>query len=405
MRLLILAALGAAMASPSLAAVPGPARPADRCAPSEYATDAYFPAPAFPQQTGAPLNRTTTRFTVETLVSGLAKPRSLAFLDGGRLLVATGPGQLRIISAKGDLSAPLAGVPPVLSGDGGAHDIALDPAFAKNRILYLAYRAPKPGEAAPAAGARPQGVGRVVRARLTADGRGLEDVKVIFEGGYVRRIVAQPDGTLLISIGAFSNGPPQDLNDPGGKVLRIKTDGSIPADNPFVGKPGALPAVYTLGHRDPDGLTRDPKTGAIWSNEHGPRGGDELNLIKPGKNYGYPTISYGRQYSGDLLNGGKTVQAGMEQPVYFWEPDIAPSGLTVYRGQRFRQWDGNIFVAGLVGKQLVRLVLKGDRVIGQETLLTDRCDRFRDVREGPDGLLYILTDDANGAVLRLAPRK
>lgn len=398
--------LAQARTAPVLAAAAADAAkpPVDPCAPGQYAADDYFPAPAFPGQTAAPKAPASAPFTVQTVVSGLMKPRSLAFLGGGRMLIATGPNQLRIVGAGGKLSAPLTGVPEALASENGGFDIALDPAFARNRRLYLAYRAPKPGEVV-AEGRRPSGIGRLVSARLAKGDAGLEDVKVLIEGVYFRRIVAMPDGTLMIStvgaVGTVSQAP----GDLAGKVLRINADGSIPKDNPFVGQAGTLPSVYSLGHRDPDGLARDPATGALWLSEHGPRGGDELNLIRAGKNYGYPTITYGRQYTGELISGGKTVQEGLEQPVYFWEPDIAPGGVTVYRGDLFPAWKGNIFVSGLVSKSLIRFVMDHDRVTGQESLLSNRCERIRDVRQGPDGALYVLTDEPKGALLRLAPTR
>jgi glucose/arabinose dehydrogenase len=400
---LTITTMAAALLAAGAAQAAAPAAPADPCAPGQYAADDYFPTPAFPGQTAAPLAKPSS-YKVETLVGGLMKPRAIAFIGGGRMLISTGPNQLRIVDKAGKLSEPLAGAPEALPAENGGYDIALDRGFTRNRTLYLAYRAPRPGEVV-AQGRRPVGIGRVVRAQLSKDGRSLEGVKVIHEGGYMRRILALPDGTLIFATTGAAGDVSQRLGDPNGKVLRINPDGSIPKDNPFAATAGALPAIYTIGHRDPDGLARDPKTGDIWLTEHGVRGGDELNLIKPGKNYGFPIVTYGRQYDGAAINNGKTAQDGMEQPVYFWEPDIAPGNVAVYRGGLFREWEGNVFVSGLVSKQLIRLVMDKGRVVAQEPLLKDRCERIRDVAEGPDGALYVLTDEAKGALLRLTPKK
>ena len=197
---------------------------------------------------------------------------------------------------------------------------------------------------------------------------------------------------------------PQQLDSLMGKVLRINSDGTIPKDNPFVGKPDARPEIYALGFRDPQGLAIDPKTGAVWTSEHGPRGGDEINQVGKGKNYGFPVISYGRDYNGKPINGDKTVQAGLEQPVYFWTPDIAPAGIAFYTGTAFPAWNGNLFVSALAGRYLVRLVLDGTHVVAEERLLTEANARIRAVHEGPDGSLYVLTDGANGKILRLVAK-
>ena len=370
--------------------------PPDPCAPSQYAKDDYFPAPAFPGQTRAPRPVRTESFKVETFAAGLERPIALAVLADGRILASSAPG-LRLIDRDGKVSPPLAGGPAGLD----AYDFALDRNFAANRTIYFIYRAPNPAEVV-AEGRRPVGIGRVARARISADWSRLEDVKVIFEGVYPRRIVQTPDGRLLVTTMDATGSSAQNLDQLAGKILRINLDGSAAAENPFAKTSGARPEIFTLGHRDPDGLTVDRASGEVWLTEHGPRGGDELNRVKGGLNYGFPTISYGRQYDGQLINGGHTAQAGLEQPVYFWDPDIAPSGLTVYRGTMFPAWKGDVFIASLVGKTLVRLAMKDGKVGGEEPVLSGRCERYRDVSQGPDGALYVLTDGPAASVLRLS---
>jgi|WetSurMetagenome_2_1015567.scaffolds.fasta_scaffold111596_1 aldose sugar dehydrogenase len=374
---------------------PGPPSP-DPCAPSQYAKDDYFPKPAFPGQTRAPRPPRTEAFKVETVASGLERPIALAVLGDGRILASSRTG-LRLIDRDGRLSPPIAGGPASLD----AYDFALDRDFAADRTIYFIYRAPNPAEVVPAGG-RPIGIGRVARARISADWTTLEDVKTIFEGMYPRRIVQTPDGDLLVSTMDANGANAQNPGQLAGKMLRIKADGSAAAGAAFAKTEGARPEVFTLGHRDPDGLTLDRASGQVWSTEHGPRGGDELNRIRGGLNYGYPTISYGREYDGQLIDGGKTAQPGLEQPVYFWDPDIAPSGLVVYRGSMFPAWNGDIFIAALVGKTLVRLRMKDGKVAGEEPVLSGRCERYRDVAQGPDGSLYVLTDGPAASILRLS---
>ncbi len=381
-------------------ATPAAAKPPpDPCAPSQYAGDKYAPTPAFPGQTGAPALAPSKGYVVQTIASGLVRPRSIVFLGDGSALVSEGGSRLRVLSKSGSLSAPIAGTPEALPES--AYEIVLDRGFSKNRTLYLAFRAPKPGEVVPE-GRRAVGIGRVFRARLALSGDHLEDSKLIHEGGYLRRMLQLPDGTLLLTTTGAVGDIAQRLGEGDGKVLRINADGSIPKDNPFVGKAGARPELYSIGHRDPDGITRDPATGRIWLSEHGPRGGDEINVIKAGANYGFPVITYGRDYSGEQIDGGLTAKAGMEQPVYYWTPDIAPSGMAVYRGAMFPRWTGDLFVTALVGKKLVRLAMKGGKVSGEEAILSGRCERYRDVRQAPDGSLYVLTDQDPGAVLRIS---
>ena len=370
--------------------------PPDPCAPSQYAKDDYFPTPAFPGQTRAARPAQTAPFKVETFAHGLDRPIALAFLGDGRILVSSAP-SLRLIDKDGKLSPPIAGGPAALD----TYDFALDRDFKTNRTIYFIYRAPDPAEVVPE-GRRPTGIGRVARARISADWTRLEDVKVILEGFYPRRILQTADGRLLVSTMDATGATAQKLDQLSGKILRINGDGSPAADNAFARTAGARPEIYTLGHRDPDGLTLDKASGTVWLTEHGPRGGDELNRIQGGLNYGYPTISYGRQYDGTLINGGTTAQPGLEQPVYFWDPDIAPSGLVVYRGAMFPAWKGDIFIAALVGKTLVRLAMKDGKVTGEEPVLSGRCERYRDVAQGPDGALYVLTDGPAATVLRVS---
>ena len=395
------------------------------CQPSPYAADQYFPAPAFADQTRAPAPAQGSSFKTEVFASGLVHPWSLAFLPDGRMLVTERPGRMRIIDESGRLSEPIAGLPPFVTvAAEGLHDVALDPDFAHNRLIYFSYFGALPGAGAssptfkawvdwlklsPAERETHKlGVETVARARLSQDGRSLADVKVILQGAN-RRLVFARDGTLLVTsatpagVGVLSDDGPLRLDTPYGKVLRIRTDGSPPRDNPFIGRPGARPEVFAVGLRDPEGATLDPGTGDLWTVEHGPRGGDELNHIRAGRNYGYPAISYGREYSEQLIDGGITAKAGLEQPIYFWTPSIAPSGLLFYTGTLFPDWRGDIFAGAMAGHHLMRLVMRGGKVKAEEDLLVERCKRIRDVRQGPEGALYILTDEDAGEVLRLTP--
>jgi glucose/arabinose dehydrogenase len=372
------------------------------CGANRNAKDGYDPKPLAPDQTKAPQVKSKAAFSVEVLAS-LDRSVGLAFLPDGSLLVSQRAGGLRVVSPKGVVSAPLKGTPDIAGVMGTSNTgPVLDRDFAKTRVLYYGYTT------APAAkGEAP--MGHVLKAKLAVDEHALEDVKTIYEAANFapRRIVQARDGTLLIpSAEVASGGPnPQSMTDPRGKILRIKTDGSIPSDNPFVKTAGANPALYALGFRDIQGAALNPATGELWVGENEPMGGDELNRIKPGGNYGFPEISYGRQNSGALINGGKTAQAGMEQPVYFWTPSIAPSGLAFYSGKAFPAWKGDIFVGAMSGQQLVRLQMKNGRVVGEEKLLLDRCKRTKDVSQGPDGLIYVITDESPSEVLRLVPGK
>lgn len=361
--------------------------------------------PAFPGQTRACKVTSDVAFDVVVLATGLEHPWAVEPLPGGDFLVTERPGRMRIISATGEVGPPIGGLPDVdARGQGGLLDVALSPAFESDRTIYWSYAEPREGGNGTA----------VARGVLSADGRRVDQVQVIFRamptyagtGHFGSRLAFGPDGMLYITTGDRFDTPmrmhAQRTDNHLGKVLRIAPDGSAPADNPFVNEPDAMPEVWTLGHRNIQSAAFDPQ-GRLWTVEHGPRGGDELNLIEPGKNYGWPLVSYGEEYSGEPIEGAVTARPGYEQPVYYWDPVIAPSGAQWYTGDAFPEWRGNLFIGGLVTKGLVRLVLENDRVTGEEHLLTDRGQRIRDVRLGPDGLLYIVTDERNGGLWRIAP--
>ena len=387
----------------------GPPKPEDGSA----APDGYAPAPQWPGQTRAPKPATTAAYTIETVAEGFAGAFCFDFLPDGRMIVGERPGRIRIVAKDGVVSAPLEGMPADLWAKGqGLFEVRPDRAFAANRTIYLTYTV-LPAGADQTALPRSPGVLLVASARLSADERKLENLKVLLDAeGTGGRLVQAPDGTLLITstipsgvgINAADWPQPQQLTSDMGKVLRINVDGSIPKDNPFAGRAGARPEIYALGLRDVQGVAIEPRTGQLWISEHGPRGGDEINAIAKGKNYGFPLIGYGRNYSGKPINGDKTAQDGLEQPVYFWTPDIAPAGIAFYTGARFPAWQGDLFVAALAGKALVRLVLKDGRVIAEERLLTELNGRIRGVNQGPDGALYVLTDGNAGKIVRLVPK-
>jgi glucose/arabinose dehydrogenase len=339
---------------------------------------------------------------VDTVAGGLEHPWALAFLPDGRILVTERPGRLRIVATDGSLSEPLAGVPPVAArGQGGLLDVALDPRFAENRLVYLSFSDPaENGDAGTA----------VARGRL-GEGR-LEDVQVIYRqepkvrsaGHFGSRLVFRRDGTLFVTQGdrqRFS-ARAQDLSQGIGKIVRIAADGSIPRDNPFVGRDGARPEIWSYGHRNVQAAALHPETGALWTIEHGARGGDELNHPEAGKNYGWPVITYGVDYSGSTIGEG-TARQGMEPPVYYWDPVIAPSGMIFYTGDAFPGWRGNILVGSMQPGRLVRLVLEDGRVVREERYLGGLRERIRDVQQGPDGLIYVVTDSPTGRVLRVSP--
>ena len=340
----------------------------------------------------------------ETVAQGLVNPWALAFLPDGRMLVTERPGRLRIVSPDGTLSAPLEGVPAVHArGQGGLLDVTLDPQFAENRMVYLSYA--EPGEGGTSGTA-------VARGRL-GEGR-LENVEVIYRqrpklqgaGHYGSRIVFGRDGTIFITQGDRQSyrDSAQSLTAGMGKIMRINPDGTVPKDNPFVGREGVQPEIWSYGHRNVQGAALNPETGQLWTAEHGARGGDELNTPQAGKNYGWPVITYGVDYSGARIGEG-TEKAGMEQPVYYWDPVIAASGMVFYTGDALPGWKGSLFVGSMTPGALVRLVLANGRVSKEERYLGELRERIRDIQQGPDGYLYLVTDNANGRVLRVVPER
>jgi len=378
------------------------ARVSTLCGANRNAKDGYHAPPAVAGQTKAPIVKASAAFMVEK-VAELDRSMAITFLPDGKMLIPQRAGGMRTIDAKGVVSDPLKGAPAIQqTGLSAASNVVLDKDFAKNRTLYYGFTAPAEGPGKPL-------IGKIVRAKLSADDTALEDVKTIYEQPDLvpRRIVQGRDGTLLIpSAEVASGGPnPQSPANPRGKILRIAADGSIPKDNPFAASKETNPAFFAMGFRDIQGEALDPKTGELWVAENEPQGGDELNHIRAGGNYGFPVISYGRENGGGLINGGKTVQAGMEQPVYYWNPSIAPSGMTFYDGKAFPAWKGSVFVGAMSGRQLVRLSMKAGKVVGEEKLLTDRCKRTKDVSQGPDGLIYVVTDEKPSEILRLVPAK
>jgi glucose/arabinose dehydrogenase len=360
---------------------------------------------------GAPAVAQTSRssigdFAVETVARGLNHPWAIAFLPDGRLLVTERPGRMRIIATDGKLSPALAGVPKVFaSGQGGLHDVVLDRGYPQNHVIYFCYAEPVTGGARTA----------LARARLAEEATPrLDDVKVIFQQDgppsnsrhFGCRIVQTDDDNLFLSMGDHGNFPKeaQNLGNHIGKIVRVRPDGSAPPDNPFVGRQGAKPEIWSYGHRNAQGLARHPQTGQLWEHEHGPRGGDEVNLIQKGKNYGWPVIGYGIDYSGLKIHES-TQKQGMEQPLWHWVPSIAPSGMAFYTGDLFPAWRDNLFVGALAAQLLVRLELDGQKVVREERLLRDQNERIRDVRQGPDGALWLATDSSSGRILRVAPAK
>lgn len=335
-----------------------------------------------------------------TVADGLVHPWGLTFLPDGRMLVTERPGRLRAVEANGQLSGPIQGIPKVYArGQGGLLDVALDPDFERNRIVYLSYSEPGKGGAGTAVG----------RGRLMGDT--LEDFTVIFRqepktgGGrhFGSRLVFSRDGKLFVTIGERGERDrAQDFSIHRGQVVRINPDGSIPEDNPFVGRSGYRAETWSHGHRNPQGAALNPATGELWTVEHGAKGGDEINTPKAGRNYGWPVISFGVHYSGRKIGVG-THREGMEQPVYYWDPSIAPSGMVFYTGDRIAPWKGNLLVGALAGRMLIRLKLKDEQIVNEERMLTEMGQRIRDVRQGPDGFLYLLTDAPKGKILRVKP--
>jgi len=375
-----------------------------------------------------------TRIRVSVVSKGLSHPWSMAWLPNGDMLITERAGQLRILRSGVLDPMPIAGLPKVQAGGtSGLLDIALHPKFATNGLVYMAYNVskPAPAAAAPKAPAAPAaapaaGGGRgggtpmvysTALARGRFDGKALVDVKEIFvaepwmalSGGDASRLLFAPDGTLFMSSSHHRDekGPQDPMND-AGKILRLNDDGTIPKDNPFVGKAGYRPEIYSIGHRTVLGLAFHPTTGALWETENGPQGGDEVNIIQPGKNYGWPLVTYGHDYDGTPLNE-RAIPSGMVLPTVFWVPSITTSGITFYKGDKLAAWKGNLFVGSMtVGRiggtgHLQRVVFNEKGEQRRESLLVDLHQRIRDVREGPDGLIYLLTDEDAGALLKIEP--
>ncbi len=379
--------------------------------------------PAFPEQTRAPYHATAP-YRITTLIDNLPAPWSLAFLPDSRILLTERlPGSIRILDKKGVLSGPVAGVSALASPgakDIGLLEVALDPNFAKNRRIFFTFFDYIDGTNSNT---------YVARATLDAGKNAVTDAKVIFRalpaipskrlGGKTGgRIAFAPDGTLFVPIGDRSDSPPWDvaqrLDNHLGKIIHITADGAPAPDNPFLGKSGVLPEIWAYGLRSPQGLAFDPRTGRLWEHEHGPRGGDELNIIERGKNYGWPVVTRGIDYPGGTIGEGFIQKDGMQEPVYYWDPVIAPSGLAFYTGNLFPQWRGSLFIGGLRSAMLDRLKLENDKVVAEEPLLTELRSRIRDVRVGPDGAVYVLSDSGNPGIqpdtphtaklLKLTPR-
>ena len=350
------------------------------------------------------------KIRVETVAQGLEHPWGIAFLPDGNFLVTERPGFLRIVTPEGKIGNAIYGVPEVdARGQGGLLDVALDPDFAENRLVYLSYA--EKGET-------PENKNKngtaVARGHLTESlSPQLRNVEVIFRQQpkelstlhFGSRLVFDREGHLFITMGERSKkefrGQAQDLSSHLGKIVRLWPDGTVPDDNPFVNREGALPEIWSWGHRNAQGAALHPETGKLWENEHGPRGGDEVNIPEPGKNYGWPVVTYGTEYSGLPVGEGESAAPGMEQPVHYWVPSIGPSGMAFYTGDAIPEWKGDLFVGGLAIPQLARLSLNGDKVTGDEPMLKDLGLRIRNVAQGPDGALYLLTDEEDGQILRI----
>lgn len=378
------------------------------CAPIQTAeANAPDQDPAFPEQTRACGVDSDVVFDVIVLAEGLEHPWAVEPLPDGNLLVTERPGRLRIVSAGGEVGQPIGGLPEIdARGQGGLLDVALSPDFESDRTIFWSYTEPREGGNGTA----------VARGRLSEDLGNVAEVQVIFRAlptydntmHFGSRLAFGPDGKLFITTGERSDTEmrqhAQQLDNHLGKILRINPDGSVPDDNPFVDEPDARPEIWTRGHRNIQAAAFDSE-GRLWVVEHGTRGGDELNLIEEGANYGWPIQAYGIEYSGAPIAGASPAPGSFQQPVYYWDPVIAPSGAEWYTGDAFPAWQGSLFAGGLVQTSLVRLELEDERVTGEEHLLADREQRVRDVRQGPDGALYVVTDEDNGALWRITPRE
>ena len=342
----------------------------------------------------------------ETVASGLESPWGVGFLPGDRFVVTEKPGRIRIVAKDGKLGAPLAGLPAIAAGgQGGLLDVLVDADFRSNRTLYFCFSEPDAGGSANSTA--------LARARLSSDDTRLENLQIIFSqkpkvasrAHFGCRIVDRGDGTLYLTLGdRFSRKEDaQRLDNHLGKIVRIRKDGSVPDDNPFAGRPGPLPEIWSYGHRNGQGATLGPD-GRLWMTEHGPQGGDEINVVQAGRNYGWPVITYGENYGGGKIGDGITAKEGMEQPLHYWVPSIATSGMAFLTSDRYgAAWKGNLFVGSLKFGYLDRIELKDGKVVAEHKLLEDGRARIRDVKQGPDGLLYVLTDESNGKLLRLRP--
>ena len=340
-------------------------------------------------------------FRVVTVVEGLEQPWSLAFLPDGRMLVTEKAGRLRLVSQGALDPKPVTGLPDVtVHGQGGLQDVVLHPEFSKNQLVYFSYAA-RGGD----------GVGTELgRGRLS--GHRLEDVQILFKQApkgsrgqhFGGRIVFDRAGYVYLTLGDRGEMPrAQKPGDHAGSVIRLHDDGRVPKDNPFVGRAGWKPEKFTIGNRNMQGAALHPQTGVLWTHEHGPQGGDEINVMRPGVNYGWPVITYGANYGTGTRIGEGTQKSGMQQPLHYWVPSIAPSGMAFYTGDKFERWKGDLFVGALRDQMLVRVKLEGEKVVSEERLLKGVLGRIRDVRAGPDGFLYLLTDESNGKLVRLEP--
>lgn len=348
------------------------------------------------------------KITVDVITDRLPHPWAIDFLPDGRMIVTERGGKMRIVTQAGGVGEAIKGVPAVAAGgQGGLLDVAVHPNFTENRLIYWSFSEAGQGGNSTA----------VARGRLSEDATTLNEVRVIFsqrpkvlsKNHFGSRLVFDGKGHLFVTLGERSANKfrvqAQDLGSHLGKIVRLMEDGTVPGDNPFVNKEGALPEIWSYGHRNPQAAAINPATGQLWEIEHGPRGGDEINLPEPGKNYGWPVVSYGKNYSGTPVGSGKRKMAGMEDPIYQWTPVIAPSGMTFYTGALFPQWKGNLFVGGLKVKTLVRLELDGNKVTHEERLLRDLGLRIRDVAQSAEGNLYVITDEDDGMILKLSPAK
>ncbi len=363
--------------------------------------------PAFEGQTRIAGMKTSTELDIKVISEGLVNPWCIAVLPDGRLLITEKGGTLRIATTSGELSTPLLGLPDVSSeGQGGLLGITLDPDFGSNRMVYWVFSEKTSGG----------NLTSVAKGRLADDEKKIENPVVIYRAApafagtlhYGGRILFDKSGNLFVSTGERSDlqtrAKSQDLATGLGKIVRITKDGKPASGNPFINTAGAMPENYTYGHRNVQGLAIHPQTGDLWENEFGPRGGDEVNRIEAGKNYGWPTISYGLEYSGGKIGEGLTQKEGLEQPVYYWDPVVSPSGMTFYSGDLIPEWKNNLFIGCLSGSHILRLEIKDNKVVGEERLLTDRQDRFRDVQQGKDGALYAVCDGAHGKLYRIGKK-